>query len=129
MLNNLFKKDGSIDENVAKQHRLFDMLLNLMNEAVGNVVIFVLPSPSRDYVYFKHEFEKYHIPAEGVRYNSFLTDHKPIDKVFDSIKTDAQNQGLGRVIQTVFVSGGRDEAFNLIQKIRDDGLNIEYFII
>ena len=28
MLNNLFKKDGAIDENVAKQHRLFDMLLN-----------------------------------------------------------------------------------------------------
>lgn len=24
MLNNLFKKDGAIDENVAKQHRLFD---------------------------------------------------------------------------------------------------------
>ena len=129
MLNNLFKKDGAIDENVAKQHRLFDMLLNVMNETVGDVVIFVLPSPSRDYVYFKHEFEKYRTPAEGVRYNSFLTDRKPVDKVFDSIKTDAQNQGLGRVIQTVFVSGGRDEAFNLIQKIRDDGLNIEYFII
>ena len=94
MLNNLFKKDGAMDENVAKQHRLFDMLLNVMNETVGDVVIFVLPSASRDYVYFKHEFEKYRTPAEGVRYNSFLTDRKPIDKVFDSIKTDAQNPSV-----------------------------------
>ena len=81
MLNNLFKKDGAIDENVAKQHRLFDMLLNVMNETVGDVVIFVLPSASRDYVYFKHEFEKYRTPAEGVRYNSFLTDRKPVEIV------------------------------------------------
>ena len=127
MLNNLFKKDR-INENTAKQIKLFDTVLSVAKENLEDDVLFLVsPSENREYLYFHNEFSNYANDRAYVDYSIFDT-HNGIERVAGYIKDRLLNNLNKRKFIVIF-SKNRNEIDEMLKVIYRDNIAITYYVI